>query len=163
MSDEKMTFGFLHWKELDEKKTIRGGCLVTDLKTYPLEFRCTSPIQFTDIQRVLYGKNLQEYIGQELVASPLLRDLIHQPKVFFVSEPQFLPSLRKILKVPTFLVDATQNPPLIRNNAGYASDVEIFKTLKEELRSIQDLTEPFARLEQALIAVHRLGVLDNQK
>jgi len=41
-----------------EDGSVRGGVLVTDLETRPYEFRVTSPVKPTSIQRILYGKTI---------------------------------------------------------------------------------------------------------
>ena len=78
------SIAFLDVMTFEEGKAFRGGIFVTDINTYPLEFRVTSPIRPTLLQKMLYGSTLESYIYTELVAVPLLRSIKSDP--LFVSE-----------------------------------------------------------------------------
>lgn len=51
-----------------------GAYMVTNEKGYPQEFRITTPVKPTAIQRAIYGDELHAYVSQELVAAALLKD-----------------------------------------------------------------------------------------
>jgi hypothetical protein len=53
--------------------SIRGGILTTDIQTRPYEFRITSPIKPTQMQQILYGTSLKDYVYGELICAPLER------------------------------------------------------------------------------------------
>ena len=53
--------------------SIRGGILTTDIETKPYEFRITSPIKPTQIQQILYGSSLKDYVYGELIGAPLIK------------------------------------------------------------------------------------------
>jgi len=55
------TLAFLSLVEL-EKDVFRGGVLVTDAQGKPIEFRCTSAIQPTAVQKTLYGGTLRAHM-----------------------------------------------------------------------------------------------------
>ncbi len=55
--------------------SVRGGVLVTDIVSRPYEFRVTSPIKPTQLQKILYGNSLAEYMYGELICLPLLKSL----------------------------------------------------------------------------------------
>jgi hypothetical protein len=46
--------------------------MVIDHRGYPLEFRCTTPVKPTPIQKIIYGSLLDQYIGVELCGKRLL-------------------------------------------------------------------------------------------
>jgi hypothetical protein len=48
--------------------------MVTDERGYPLEFRATTPVKPSAIQRAIYGDRLDAFVGQELLAATLLKD-----------------------------------------------------------------------------------------
>jgi hypothetical protein len=56
-----------------EDGSIRGGVLITDLETRPYEFRVTSPVKPTPLQRILYGRTLLDYVYGDLICLPLIR------------------------------------------------------------------------------------------
>jgi len=63
---------------------MRGGCLVTDALTRPIEFWVSGVIRPTSIQRILYGDTLHEYICNDLVGIPLLSTLESSPDLILV-------------------------------------------------------------------------------
>ena len=63
---------FLGSAKFDNSEVTRGGILVTDAETKPLEFRCTGPIRPTSFQRLLYGTVMERHIPVELVGVSLL-------------------------------------------------------------------------------------------
>ena len=58
---------FISTKDFADGEAIRGGMLVTDAQTKPLEFRCTDPVRPTSLQKVLYGKMLENHVLVTLI------------------------------------------------------------------------------------------------
>lgn len=71
------------------EKTAAGdgyiaALMVTDDRGYPLEFRATTPIKPTLVQKTLYGGQLEQYIGVELCGKSLLRQSSRKPRIILV-------------------------------------------------------------------------------
>lgn len=60
---EQTKLAFLSRLSFDNDSCIRGGILITDVNTKPLEFRVTAPIKPTSFQKTLYGKIIKDYNG----------------------------------------------------------------------------------------------------
>src|SRR3990172_13235474 len=90
---------FIDTELFDNGTAIRGGVIITDGETKPYEFRCTSPIRPTALQRVLYGDTLDEHIHIELVGIPLLKAAKEEPSLVIVRKPVLL-NVRPKVSVP---------------------------------------------------------------
>ncbi|KPJ75366.1 MAG: hypothetical protein AMS14_03700 [Planctomycetes bacterium DG_20] len=66
---------YLDLLAFDGDKILRGGALVTDPSTEPLEFRCTSAVRPTALQRILWGARLDGHVAANLIGLPLLRKI----------------------------------------------------------------------------------------
>ena len=131
-------------------KAFRGGILVTDSRTYPLEFRLTTPIRPTPLQVTLYGRTLKEYIYVDLVALTLLQSIKSKPAFVFVASEYFLKARPKV-NLPIFWI-------------GEGGSIKSHPRYKEELRSASEaisklngdlLLEAFSRVRAALLEAHR--------
>lgn len=74
-----LRLAFLSRASFDNGLVSHGGILVTDGETKPLEFRCTSPIRPSSLQKVLYGKTLDGHMALELIGLPLIKRLSEKP------------------------------------------------------------------------------------
>ncbi len=90
---------FLTSERFEKGNTLRGAFLITDDKTIPLEFRCTQPVQPTDLQKILYGHILEQYVLVELLAMPLIQAAREKPDLILVRNPFFL-ELRPKIEIP---------------------------------------------------------------
>ncbi len=64
------------------------GCfMVTDERGYPKEFRITTPVKPSAIQRAIYGSELDSYVSQELVCTTLVKEATLQPELLIVNSP----------------------------------------------------------------------------
>lgn len=179
------TFAFIALTEL-EKDVFRGGVLVTDAQGKPLEFRCTSAIQPTAVQKTLYGDTLKAHMAVELTARPLLKVVKEKYDAVFVAQDEFI-ELRKSIEKPLLVVLkqgstlATQqesgNPAkseLLSSPSGkfepvtltchwqHTSDIDSALPDLGNLFSRFDLIEPFARIGNALKLLHEAGVVPNK-
>ena len=158
---------FLDTAFLDQGAAIRGAVLVTDMDTRPYEFRCTSPVKPTPLQRILYGDTLDEYVHVELIALPLLSAAKERPTVVLVRNPTLL-KVRPGLAYPTVLVRAevstpgvgTVRPVIITGHPSFPAEASAVQAMLAPLMQKRDVLEPFERLTVALTEAHKQGVGD---
>ena len=81
--------GFISIVELS-KDLFRGGMLLTDLRGKPQDFRCTSAIKPSAIQKVLYGGTLMEHMALDLCGLPLLKAMPKKPVLLLTNIPGLL-------------------------------------------------------------------------
>jgi hypothetical protein len=168
------------------KDVFRGGVLVADAFGKPLEFRCTSAIQPTAVQKTLYGSTLCAHMSVELTARPLLAALKEKPDVVLVIQADFI-ELRSLIDIPLFIVSkqgstlATQQDAdkltkseLLTSTAGkfepvtvtchwqHADDLKLTMPDLDKLFARFDLVEPFARIDNALKLLHEKNVVPNR-
>ena len=179
------SLAFISLVEL-EKDVFRGGVLVTDAQGKPLEFRCTSAIQPTAVQKTLYGGTLNAHMAVELTARPLLNAVKQEYDAVFVTQDDFI-ELRKAIKKP-LLVVAKQGATLARQENAeeptksellaspsgkfdpvvltchwqHADDIDQTLPNLGVLFSRFDLIEPFARIGSALTLLHEKGAVPNK-
>ncbi len=92
----------------EDAKALRGGALVVDRNTEPLEFRCTSAVRPTLLQRILWGARLDGHIAAALLGRPLIRSLEQGYSVVVIRNPDFF-EIRGELQVPLILVNRDVN------------------------------------------------------
>ncbi|MBA7629927.1 hypothetical protein ES703_37434 [subsurface metagenome] len=93
---DELRLMFLASQDFSNGAVVRGGMLVTDNQTKPLEFRCTSPIRPTGLQKVLYGKMLDTHILLNLIATPLVRSASERPSIILVRDKRLLELCNKV-------------------------------------------------------------------
>jgi hypothetical protein len=157
--DEKY-IAFLDVFELDENSAYRGGCLVTDQETRPIEFRCTAAIRPTELQRVLYGKKLLEYICNDLVGLPIIKALQSKPSLVLVRLPELL-KMRPNIAVPVLWIETTPEGDIQRISPymGNREEAEGAKLMLKNF-SKEEIIEPFTRVFNAVEEAHRQKVGD---
>jgi len=69
---------YLDAKQFDGGKSLRGGALVVNETTEPLEFRCTSAVRPTKLQKILWGARLDTHITSILLGVPLVQALAQE-------------------------------------------------------------------------------------
>lgn len=168
---------FLWLEELGEG-VFRGGALVTDRRGAPVEFRCTSPVRPTSLQRTLYGGTLLTCMCVELTGRPLMKELSEQPDVVLVAQPGFV-ELRDYVDRPVLMAtrqgsagaeadanaEASRSVPLSSPSGRFApvvvtchwrhpEDLDVTLGGLGEAFARFDLTEPFARIKTALALIH---------
>jgi hypothetical protein len=162
-SPEERILAFLDLATFEEGAALRGGCLVTDGLTRPLEFRVSGPIRPTSLQKVLYGDTLQEYICTDLVGLPMLQDLEAKPDMILVRDAEFL-KLRPRVEIPVLWVRATVDGQFVLQAfPGYEQEAEAGRdTLPRRLRG-RSIMEPFQRIHSALEEAHNQKVGEGKK
>ena len=153
----KQNIVFVDVVSFENDSSFRGGALVTDTATYPLEFRLTSPIRPTPLQKTLYGKTLQSYIVAELIAIPLLKSLKVKPALAIANSNLFL-AARPQLEYPIICFDA--NKKLFQSHANYPNDMKLPEQIFKPL-NFEQLAEPFLRIQAAISEAHRQKIGEN--
>lgn len=160
--DERV-LAFLDLVKFEDGAAIRGGCLVTDARTRPMEFRVSGAIRPTNLQTVLYGDTLQEYICVELIGLPILKALDTDPDLILVRDAEFL-KLRPQVDIPVLWVRATVDGQyVLQALPGYDQEAEAGReVLPRRLRG-RNVLEPFLRIKTAVEEAHNLKVGESQK
>lgn len=78
--------GFLVVEKTGKGDGYIAALMVTDDRGYPLEFRATTPIRPSLVQRTLYGGQLEHYVGVELCGKALVQQSSRKPKTILVPE-----------------------------------------------------------------------------
>jgi len=94
---------YLDLKQFEDAKVVRGGVLVVDPTTEPLEFRCTDAVRPTTLQRLLWGKRLDGHLAANLLGTPLIKSLSQEFSIIAVTNLDFL-ELRRTIEVPVVLL-----------------------------------------------------------
>ncbi len=171
--------GFLAFLDFQEFKdgSRRGGILVTDLKTEPVEFRCTDPVSPTNLQKLLWGNRLDVHVAGILMGKPLLQSLTNKPDLVLIRRPEFM-ELRTLLDVPLVQVLRDEQlaqvsslaaqdgddvlhseggrfePVIVKPHSAHVGDRDRAReVLAETFRSF-NILEPFNRVANGLEMVH---------
>ena len=176
---EFITIGFLGIYRFDNNATIRGGILVTDSSTKPLEFRVTASVRPQKFQEIVYGDILNEHVAVELMGLPLLNALDQKPNVVIVRDilllglnaKQSIPTIC-LLKDDESLIQkgtstkslnlSNSDRPLIKIHTSGQAELQIEEIVQnlQQIVEHRDLMEPFNRLEKACLDVHERKVGD---
>lgn len=170
---EKFKIGYFCSYKIEEQYI--GGIMVTDHQSIPLEFKYTEPIRPTKIHKIIFGKVLEKYIGEEVIKKNLLKEIKQIPSILFVSELELLGE-DPVNRVPMVALQTTTLPGL--NAVGefqrvkekevivqpsisktplkltfFSPEPDVQEKLMTILRSLIDridIFEPFSRVETAL-------------
>ena len=82
--------GFLTVEDVDDGDSFIAAWMVTDGRGYPLEFRATTPVRPSLVQKTLYGAKLEHYIGIELCGQQLIQQSQRKPALVLVPETWLL-------------------------------------------------------------------------
>lgn len=82
--------GFLTVEDVDDGDSFIAAWMVTDGRGYPLEFRATTPVRPSLVQKTLYGAKLEHYIGVELCGRQLIQQSQRKPGLVLVPETWLL-------------------------------------------------------------------------
>jgi len=157
-----------------------GGYLVLSLQGRPLEFRCTTPVQPTRAQEILYGATLREYLLGEVVGHPLIQQAELRPELVLTNQREML-ALGLLCDLPIALVsesvgeeaspaegDIEQGDLSLSQHLRWgSSQVELasesamspeIREHLDRLASYVELSEPFLRIEAALSEAQQAAV-----
>lgn len=135
--------------------SIRGGVLVTDKETRPYEFRVTSPIKPTALQKMLYGTSLTDYVYGQLIALPLLKNIKETVSLAICSRENLLVA-RPNLKFPFIVLKKSgrDDALLVQSHPDYSGEQGHAEIIVYDMMQRHDLAEPFTRLKLAVSEVH---------
>lgn len=143
---------FLDVATFDDKKAFRGGILVTDINTYPIEFRVTSPIRPTALQTVLYGNTLESYMYVELITLPLIRAIKSKPLLVLTRSDNLLEARKKI-RLPLLGVSNSDGFS-IKTHPNFDKELHAAKSILGKMNP-DLLMESFSRIQAALGEAHK--------
>jgi hypothetical protein len=178
---ELTKISFLGIHRFEDSAAIRGGILVTDTKTKPLEFRVTAPVRPQKFQKILHGELLDEHICVELMALPLLNAIQQKPSLIIVRDILLL-EINSKQEVPTILIlkenetlfkketstntkqlnltDSGHPPVKICTSGQFEPKIGEIAQQLESMSLGRNLIEPFDRIEKACEDVHNRKVGD---
>lgn len=183
-SAAEWSLAYLARSTFDDQTTHRGGALILTQRGRPKEFRCTSPIRPTTIQRTLYGDSLEPYLLIELIGKPLLESLREPYNLVLADDPTFLGVAQHVrtpvvhLRRQAVAMAAGSSPqgrfsPRLLEATTGRFDPVVVETLSkdevvlaeairllEEASKALDPLEPFQRIRRALERVHAERVLE---
>lgn len=84
-ASDEFTVGFIGFFDIEDEGDLLGAAMVTNERGFPLEFRVSTPVRPSAIQRALYGSSLDPYVTAELLGVRLINDLKHTPDVILVN------------------------------------------------------------------------------
>ena len=167
--EQTQLLAFLDVVLVEDNVAIRGGTLITDMQTKPYEFRCTGPVRPTNLQRILYGATLDDYVYVDLIGIPLLKAAKEKPALVLIQN-ELLLRVRPTVAYPMVLLDA---PSQTRTTGKQQISMRVHPDFKNELPAVQtllgplmdqrDLMEPFGRLRIALEEAHRQGIAEKKE
>jgi len=126
---EKHKIGYFSSQKHDEQYI--GGIMITDHMAIPIEFKYTEPIKPTRIHKIIFGKVMEKYIGEEVIKKNLLKEIKNTPAILFVSDLELLGE-DPVNHVPMVALQPTSLPGL--------SAAGEFQRVKEKEVIIQPLT-----------------------
>ncbi len=136
-----------------EENSVRGGILVTNAETLPFEFRATSMVRPTPMQRILYGARLVEYVYKELICFPLVNSVREKITLVLVKDKN-LSGIRAQLSVPVVFISRDSNG-IFTARCSYKEEEQWTMEVLGPITQQHDIMEPFERLSVALTEVHR--------
>jgi len=129
--------------------SVRGGALVTDIYSRPYEFRVTSPIKPTQLQKVLYGKSLVDYMYGELICTPLLKSL-KEAVTLAICRDEHLLVARPGLQFPLIAIKTGGGTFTSCTNKNFSNEKAQADILLKLLSQQFDIFEPFERVKLAV-------------
>lgn len=172
MADERDEFliGFIGCWPTQSADGLIGAAMVTNERGYPREFRVTTAVRPTGIQKALYGDSLERYLVVELIGQKLVSDS---------RLPLFaLTNRREMLDVPSpfplmFAAPADQMVVTDRSTAAYqrlevggaaigllARDAEQLAGMMDRLRVATRYFDPLGAFDRMRTALNVLGESD---
>jgi hypothetical protein len=146
-----------------------GGYLVTNGWGRPVEFRLTTAVQPNRVQIALYGPTLGEYLHAELIGKTLVEKTAAKPELIVTDAPAALP-LRSRVEMPVAALRPALAPPdavpLDHPRAAmglllpalFATDRDRVVMLLDRVDPAVELSEPFARIREAIVEARKMGV-----
>lgn len=148
-----------------------GYYLVTNAWGRPLEFRMSSAVQPNRVQTALYGPTLLDYLHGDVIGKALVDKTTLKPDLIVTDTPPAL-ALRARVEVPVVALrpDGVMLPADTRAlthprsslallvAAAFAADEPLVAARLDAVDPSVDLSEPFARIREAVAEARKLGV-----
>jgi len=142
---------------LREPAGYLGGYLVTNAWGRPLEFRLSTAVQPNRVQQILYGDSLEPYLCSDLIGKTLIDKTSTAAHLVLTDHPAAL-DLRWRIDVPVALLpaktDGASSTP--QPHSRFPGDQSRILQMLEGLGGL-DLSEPFARIRDAIAEARKLG------
>jgi hypothetical protein len=164
-----LNLGFL--TVLHEPSGYLGGYLVTNVWGRPLEFRLSTAVQPNRVQQILYGSTLGPYICGELIGKTLI-EKTSVPVQIVVTDREAVLDLRQRVEFPVIwlanvgdeiegneVFPAKGNLGPVVVHPGFPQDVAGVRALLGKDGPPLDLSEPFARIREAISEARKTGVV----
>jgi hypothetical protein len=163
-----------------------GGYLLLNFGGRPLEFHCTAPVKPNRAQEILFGPTLEPYLYGEQIGQTLVNKAEAKPLVVCTDAAPML-AVREHIALPVAWIEPPENSAESSTEAGrsyrvdrghdpasqlnmfalgrhrlavsllHADDRELVTTRLEPLADRFDLSEPFARIREAIEEAQRSG------
>lgn len=179
---------FLDLRAFQDGLECRGGILLTDLATEPIEFRCTSSVRPTLLQKTLWGERLAVHIAAQLIGKPLVDSLLRRPSAVIVRNGDFL-ELRTLIALPLVHLSLDSNGAgaskgastaldtqeslgsvsgrfgrvMVNVHPNHTQDLESVRDMLAEASDARDILEPFSRVSNALDLVQQQEAASTNK
>lgn len=82
--------GFLLVDKTSAEDGYIAALMVTDNRGYPLEFKASTPIRPSLVQKTLYGGQLEHFVGVELCGKTLIQQAARKSKLILVPDRHLL-------------------------------------------------------------------------
>ena len=157
MSSNDFLIGFMVVSEIGADKDLSGGVLITDGNGYPVELRFTEAVKASAIEKIAYGITLRGGLAIDKIAFPLFEKIENRPNLIMVNDETLL-KLQKKIDTPVCLINSDDNSDnnlkFFKNEDEYLSRVN---EMLDENCEIEDMQEPFERVNNAISHVHFSG------
>lgn len=173
------TLGFLTVRYHDQHGYF-GGYLIVNQLARPLEFQCTLPVQPSRAQALLYGPTLDDFVCGEQIAGALIAKAKLKPDLVLVDSISALAvSLVTELSVVALSLETESSESCAHLKLPRQSQLQLIEfsvgghdmmmaherqdrkggvqQLVAKLPTNFDLSEPFGRIEEALIEAHPIA------
>lgn len=145
-----------------------GGYLVTNAWGRPLEFRLTTAVQPNKVQQILYGPTLTEYVHADLIGRTLIEKTGVQPALIVTDSLHAL-AIRTRLGIPVLALGPADGPDVIslahaRSSvplllpSRFADERDAVVRRLDAIDPAVDVSEPFARIREAIAEARKMGV-----
>ncbi len=162
-SGEEHTIAFLDLATFEDGAAIRGGCLITDSLTRPLEFWVSGVVRPSSIQKILYGDTMHEYICTDLVGIPLLKSLESSPDLILVRDAEFLKLRQRVEKSVLWVRATVDGQYVLQALPGFENEAEAGRDILPRRLRGRNIMEPFLRIRSAVEEAHKLRVGQESK
>lgn len=142
-----------------QKTAFVGAVLIADGTARPLHFAYAAPVQPTAMQRILYGRTLDEHVRVDVIAKQLLADLPPHLEVMFIFvDSEDLLSVQRVTACPVAtIIKGDSDKDTAFHVQGLEQHRDALEQLQHDLVPGVDYVEPFSRLAEALKETSKLS------